>query len=326
MRLGSVRLRTRNGMRGLGDDTTVATVPAPVVGYNGQLATDVQSGLTFGSTAPANAYVQSLAADPVAAVYGADTPLSPSQVQYINSVLAGVGLPPMSPGQYTLLSGSNVGGSAPTNTIPSGGGAYAYPDTNIPASAYTPASAYSAVPSSVPVIAQGQGLPLSAKIVNASRPNQPFQVGDQFSVVLTGPPNAVVTNSASQNGTSLGTGSYGTTDQNGNATVNGTLDASTVGNWVEDWYVAGQKAGTISFSVKAAPTSTPAPSGAGAGSGSGSGSGSSSGSGSGSSTSSSSTSTTTTSDSSTSDLFSSIPAWGWIAIAAGAAFLLMGKK
>jgi len=100
----------------------------------------------------------------------------------------------------------------------------------------------------------------SIALNNLSRPGQSFQVGDLYQVVISGAaPNAPVTNSASQNGASLGTTSYGSTDGSGNFTISGTLQSEHVGSWIEQWTVGGtQQIRTLSFSVTAAPGTTAA--------------------------------------------------------------------
>lgn len=98
----------------------------------------------------------------------------------------------------------------------------------------------------------GGSYPLAVRLVNTSGgSNSSFNVGDSWQIVVTGPPNSSVTASASQNGTSLGSSTMGTIGSNGQLTLTGTFAASQVGNWTETWQVAGQAAGSISFSVGA---------------------------------------------------------------------------
>ena len=115
----------------------------------------------------------------------------------------------------------------------------------------------------------GGATSVTAVLTNTSRPGQPFQVGDSWQLNITGPPNSPVSDLAVQNGNSLGETGYGSTDANGNFSLSGSFPASTVGNWSETWSVAGQNAGSLSFTVSAAPST---------GGGSGSGGGSSAGS------------------------------------------------
>lgn len=80
-----------------------------------------------------------------------------------------------------------------------------------------------------------------------------FRIGDKWRITVSGPANAAVTNSAQQNGVSLGQQGHGTTDASGKLILTGTMDASTQGGWTEQWYVGGNAAGNLSFTV--APTS-----------------------------------------------------------------------
>jgi hypothetical protein len=137
--------------------------------------------------------------------------------------------------------------------------------------------------------------------------------GDTWSITITGgAPNAAVTVSGSDPaGSYVGT-SMGKTDANGNFTLSGTIDASQLGNWSEQWSVGGASAGTISFSVKSAPASS-------GGSGSG---------GSGASTSQGNAPSGSSSPPAAGSGFSlsDIPWWGWAGGAAAALFMLGGKR
>jgi hypothetical protein len=117
---------------------------------------------------------------------------------------------------------------------------------------------------STPATSGSQGV--SATMVNTSRPGQSLQVGDSWALTVTGAPNSPVSNSATQNGTALGTTPYGSTNGAGVFTLNGTATASTVGNWSETWSVGGVNAPALNFTVSAA--SSGSPSGPGAASGS----------------------------------------------------------
>jgi hypothetical protein len=115
-----------------------------------------------------------------------------------------------------------------------------------------------------PVIAPPPLRPATAAILNTSRPGQPFQVGDSWKLVVTGTSNQPVSGTASQDGQSLGTTPYGSTDANGQLVLTGSMDASTVGNWSELWTVGTVSAPVLTFSVSAAPGQPP-PSGGGGG-------------------------------------------------------------
>ena len=107
-------------------------------------------------------------------------------------------------------------------------------------------------PAASPAGTPAASIPTSVKLVNVSRPGMPAQVGDNFSLTISGSPNQVVTGSATQNGQSAGSTTYGSTDGGGNRVLTGTYDASTVGNWVEQWQVGNGTPASLSFSVAAA--------------------------------------------------------------------------
>lgn len=112
------------------------------------------------------------------------------------------------------------------------------------------------------------------QIVNTSRPGQPLQAGDNWQVNITGAtPNSPVSVSGTRNGASSGPSAVeGTTDGSGNFSTSGTMSAENVGNWAEQWAIAG-KILNLQFSVVSS-----VPAAGGSSSGSGSGSASSSGS------------------------------------------------
>ena len=107
---------------------------------------------------------------------------------------------------------------------------------------------------------------VSVQLVNSSRPGQPFQVGDGFTVTVIGPANSPVAVQGTQNGTNKGTTPFGSTDSTGRHTISGSMTPDTVGTWSEVWTVGGNAAPTLNFSVAAAPsgasTTTPPPSSA----------------------------------------------------------------
>jgi hypothetical protein len=92
---------------------------------------------------------------------------------------------------------------------------------------------------------------LSVKISGTS-----FNVGDSWQITVSGPPNSQVSVSGTQNGTSIGSNTpMGTIGSSGTLVLTGTFTASQVGSWTEQWFVAGQSAGSISFSVASGSTS-----------------------------------------------------------------------
>jgi hypothetical protein len=136
------------------------------------------------------------------------------------------------------------------------------------------APAPAAAPSS-PVASQS-GKPLGVTLQNATgTSNTQFRVGDSFRLVVTGPANAQVTGSSQHDGKGGGAAPFGSTDASGTAIITGTMTPDTVGGWVEQWYVGGQSAGSVSFSVVAPAAAAPPPDTSKSSAGSG-GSGSSS--------------------------------------------------
>lgn len=148
--------------------------------------------------------------------------------------------------------------------------------------------------------------PISVRLVNNSGgSNSTFNVGDSWTITVTGPPNSAVTAGATQNGTSLGTSPMGTIDSRGQLVITGTMAAAQVGSWVETWNVAGKQVGNIAFAVVA-----PAGSGDTSGGNGGSGGGILAGGGSGILSGSVPVGGT------------SIPTWALLAAGVGAVFLL----
>lgn len=124
-----------------------------------------------------------------------------------------------------------------------------------PGSPYAPAPT-PAAPQPGPAPAAGS-LPASVSFVNTSRPGQPFQVGDTWQLTVKGSPNAPVSASASQNGASMGTTPFGSTDATGTLVLNGSFSAAQVGSWLQMWTVGASPAPVLSFSVSA-PAGAPA--------------------------------------------------------------------
>lgn len=120
------------------------------------------------------------------------------------------------------------------------------------------------VPTTPPAPATGSAAaPTTATITNASRPGQSFEVGDQYQLVITGPPNTQVTGSASQNGGPASSSGFGPTNSSGKLTILGTFGASDAGSWSEQWQAGSAPASQISFSVSAAASGSGGSSGSG---------------------------------------------------------------
>jgi hypothetical protein len=99
--------------------------------------------------------------------------------------------------------------------------------------------------------------PTTATITNVSRPGQSFQVGDSWSLLITGTPGVAVVGTASQNGAAPSSSNFETTNESGQLTLTGTFGAGDVGTWSESWLVGSGSPYTISFSV-ANPVTPPA--------------------------------------------------------------------
>jgi hypothetical protein len=166
-------------------------------------------------------------------------------------------------------------------------------------------------PSATP--GSGSSFPVSVRLVNNSGgSNSSFNVGDAWSIILTGPPNASVVAGATQNGTSLGSSPQGIIGANGQLTIQGTMGAGQAGSWTESWTVGGKPAGNISFTVASSSSG-----GSGGASGGNGASGGTSSSGSG-----IPAGVTNLLSGSVSVAGMSIPTWGLIAAGVGAFFLL----
>lgn len=166
-----------------------------------------------------------------------------------------------------------------------------------------------------------------------SRGGSNFYVGDTWKIVIEGAiGNAPVTVSGSMPGGSFSGSPMGFTRADGYFEKSGTFDASTIGSWIENWFVSQNKAGSISFTVAASPSSQTGQtivnsSGAPAGS---------TGGNVGAPSSSTTTVTTTGTDTSTATPatsvtiagfnLSSIPWWGWAAGAAAGLYFLGGHR
>jgi hypothetical protein len=145
-------------------------------------------------------------------------------------------------------------------TPPSGGGgSTAY---TVPVTAAAPVSTSSAAPTGGGSSTIVGATPVQATLVNLSRPNQPLQPGDAWSLTINGAPNSAVSIAGSQNGVSKGNTPFGTTDANGNKVISGTMTPNEIGSWNETVSVGAGTPAVISFSV-VAPPAAPGPTGGG---------------------------------------------------------------
>lgn len=90
----------------------------------------------------------------------------------------------------------------------------------------------------------------SSKVGNFSFSPSGYGVGDTWSMSISGAtPNSPVTISASQNGSSMGTSSFGSTDGSGNWSLSGQFGTNNVGVWSESVMVGGSVVGGLNFTV-----------------------------------------------------------------------------
>ena len=158
----------------------------------------------------------------------------------------------------------NYYGSAPAGPCPAGqfvqvgpNGVTCYGNTANQDLQNTPIASPVSTPSAPVQATYSQPSPVTATLTNVSRPGQGFEAGDQFQLVIQGPPNAAVTGSSSQNGGPTSSSSYGSTNASGQLTIMGTFSQGNVGSWVESWSVAGGTTAQLSFTVANMGTSQP---------------------------------------------------------------------
>lgn len=94
---------------------------------------------------------------------------------------------------------------------------------------------------------------------NSGGSNSNFNVGDNFTVVVTGPANSAVVVTGTQNGQPFSV-NEGTTNAVGQLIIQGTMPAGNQGPWVENWTVGGQSVGSLSFQVGTTSTAGSNPS------------------------------------------------------------------
>lgn len=136
-------------------------------------------------------------------------------------------------------------------------GMYAPPTQNNPLPVTIPTTVTSIPYTPLPVNAPPASVAsLGVQFTNTTRGGSVFQIGDNWRLVVTGPPNQPVTANAIQNGTSLGTTPMGNTDATGTLTLTGSIAPSSIGTWQETWLVGGQLAGNVSFTVPNPPAAT----------------------------------------------------------------------
>lgn len=151
------------------------------------------------------------------------------------------------------------------NCWPGKGGAARYPTITF----VNPAQPGPVLPAPVttsapPVTVSAQALRPGTLSFATSRGSNQMQVGDTWTATITGAtPNTAVSVLGSGPGGPLA-GQLGATDSSGNFSKSGTVTAAEIGNWSETWMVGSATAGSVAFSVVAAPAGAPSPSPAGA--------------------------------------------------------------
>lgn len=276
--LGQVRpIRIPPGMR-------VIRIPQMIRGLGQTCGPDEVLTLVAGMNSPT--CVPTLQALQQQTVTEETSPFETAAAIANENAVAAAGLPSDLPSDWTSLTNAQQTALTYCGDYPSAPGCAGMTTAQILAANVGPNVAgnvpLNATPAQISTLTQpvgpSNGTGPTAQLANVSRPGQNFQVGDSWKLTITGTPNSPVSDSASQNGQSLGTSSYGSTNANGNFSLTGTFANGTVGSWSEQWDVGGVAAPVLSFTISAVPAA-----------------GSSSSSGSSSSTSSSSGASTTTS-------------------------------
>lgn len=96
------------------------------------------------------------------------------------------------------------------------------------------------------------GAATTAVLSDLTHPAGPYQAGDSFQLVITGPPNSPVTGTGSQNGAVSSSMSFGTTDANGHKIITGAWDQTNAGRWIESWQVGNAAPFPLTFTIQPA--------------------------------------------------------------------------
>lgn len=94
---------------------------------------------------------------------------------------------------------------------------------------------------------------LSFSLTNTTRGGQSFQVGDGWTLTITGPAGQPVYIAANHNGTNIPKSQWGVTDSNGVFTLQGSMGADSIGTWAETYYVGNKTVGNTSYQVLQSP-------------------------------------------------------------------------
>jgi hypothetical protein len=154
---------------------------------------------------------------------------------------------------------SQAGSFAPSAICPAG--TFQNPVTMVCQSSGSSAPAPVSTLPAQPAQQQSQGtLATLVTIQNLSRPGQPFQVGDQYQLVVTGVPGADVIGTSIQNGGAKSESNFGATNSGGTLTIVGVFSQADIGNWQETWQTGSiVTPASLNFTVSPTPSS-PAPS------------------------------------------------------------------
>lgn len=94
----------------------------------------------------------------------------------------------------------------------------------------------------------------TVQLTNLTRGGTDFVVGDEWRIDVTGPPFQDVKGCATHNGSSLGCTVFGQTSAGNAFQLSGVMDASTIGSWVQTWYVGDiQATPVLQFEVDPPP-------------------------------------------------------------------------
>lgn len=114
-------------------------------------------------------------------------------------------------------------------------------------------------PATQPSTTPAPSRPVTVTLANLTNPGSiNFNIGDAWSITITGPPNTAVSVTASQNSVPLGSTPMGYTDATGLLLLSSSMDTAQAGAWIENWMVGGQALAPISFYVNG---TLPAPAG-----------------------------------------------------------------
>ncbi len=123
---------------------------------------------------------------------------------------------------------------------------------DLPVTYYTPSKTAGASPYNPATLPSYTGYSPRVSFSTSTGDTGQLKPGNTWTIRITGAQAGVpVTVTGGQNGQSITT-AMGTTDNAGNWEASGTIDASMIGNWTEQWTAGGTNAGSLAFTVVAA--------------------------------------------------------------------------